>query len=126
MREGKRSHSIPATPEAIRPQVRPSDIDLDLHGMTVRDALAAVEVRLERAHSDRLHILKVIHGHGTGALKNAVRKYLSGSPLVTRHYFASYGDGGHGVTIAELNYGKGKPYNRRSNNEISPKQERWK
>lgn len=122
----KRPGRLPAAPAAPRPPVRPPDIDLDLHGMTVREALSAVERRLERAHADRLHILKIIHGHGTGALKSAVQKLLSQSPLVSRHYFASYGDGGYGVTIAELDYGKGKAYNRRANNEITPKPERWK
>ena len=109
-----------------RPRVQPVDIGLDLHGMTVQQALRAVERHLQDAHAARLHIVKVVHGHGTGALKDAVRDYLSKSPLVRTHRFASHGDGGFGVTIAELDYGKGKPYDRRANNSITPKPERWK
>ena len=116
----------PIPPAAPRPPVRASDVEIDLHGMTVRQALSAVQRHIERAHRDRLHIVKVIHGHGTGALKAAVQKFLAESPRVSKHYFASHGDGGYGVTIAELDYGKGKPYNRRANNLIGPKPERWK
>jgi DNA mismatch repair protein MutS2 len=109
-----------------RPPVQQAEIDIDLHGMTVDRALMALERHLRQAHASRLHIVKVIHGHGTGALKDAAQRFLAGSPLVKRHYFASHGDGGYGVTIAELDYGKGKPYDRRANNAIKPKAERWK
>jgi DNA-nicking Smr family endonuclease len=69
----------------------------------------------------RLHIAKINHGHGTGVLKQLAREILTKSDLVVRHYAAPQGDGGDGVTIAELNYGGHKAFNRRANNEIVPK-----
>lgn len=116
----------PTFPGALRPQVQPVDIDIDLHGMTVNIALSATDRHLSKAHSARLHVVKIIHGHGTGALKKAVHKQLKASPLVKKFYLASHGDGGHGVTIAELDYGQRGSYDRRSNNSIVPKSERRK
>ena len=127
MNREKRSHSasVPG-PAPTRPPLRPANIEIDLHGMTVREAEAAVERHLRAAHRDHLHIVKVVHGHGTGALKDAVQQWLQKSPLVKRQYFASHGDGGFGVTIAELDYGKGKPLDRRATYGITPRAERWK
>ena len=126
--QGKKPSAGGAAWSAVpqRAPVQAADIELDLHGMTVQVALQMVEKHLRDAHRSRLHIVKIVHGHGTGALKEAVQRYLSKSPLVRSHRFASHGDGGFGVTIAELDYGKGKPYDRRANNAITPKAERWK
>lgn len=114
--------SLPPT----RPPVRPANIDIDLHGMVVSAAERATELHIQRAHASRLHIVKIIHGHGTGALKKAVHRLLKSSPLVKKFYLASHGDGGHGVTIAELNYGQRGAYDKRSNYSISPKAQRRK
>ncbi|MEX0761024.1 MAG: Smr/MutS family protein [Dehalococcoidia bacterium] len=89
------------------------DFKIDLHGMRVHEALSAVERHLQRCYSGRVHVAHINHGHGTGALRQAVNELLAGHQLVAHHYPASYGDGGDGVTIAELNYGQGKPLRRR-------------
>ncbi len=109
-----------------RPQVQPVDIEVDLHGMPVAVAESATLRHLQKAHSARLHVVKIIHGHGTGALKKAVHRLLKSSKLVKKFYLASYGDGGHGVTIAELDYGQRGTYDNRSNYAITPKAERRK
>ena len=109
-----------------RPPIRPAEIDIDLHGMIVSTAVSTAERHISKAHASRLHIVKIIHGHGTGALKKAVHKLLKSSPLVKKYYLASHGDGGHGVTIAELDYGQRGSYDTRSNNSITPKSERRK
>ena len=96
-------------------------IEVDLHGMRAHEAETAILVHLQHCHNSRLHIAKINHGHGTGVLKQLSRDILTKSDLVVRYYAASYGDGGDGVTIAELNYGGHKAFNRRSNNEIVPK-----
>ena len=97
------------------------EIEIDLHGMRALEADTQIKIHLQRCHNARLHIAKIIHGHGTGALKQLTRDLLSKSDLVVRHYPAPYGDGGDGVTIAELDYGGHRPYNRRANNSIIPK-----
>jgi dsDNA-specific endonuclease/ATPase MutS2 len=97
------------------------DIEIDLHGMRAGEADTAIKIHLQRCHNARLHIAKINHGHGTGVLKQLTRDTLNKSDLVVRHYPASYGDGGDGVTIAEMNYGGHKAFNRRANNSIVPK-----
>ena len=97
------------------------EIEIDLHGMRASEADTMVKIHLQRCHNARLHIAKINHGHGTGVLKQLARDILAKSDLVLRHYPASYGDGGDGVTIAEMNYGGHKAFNRRSNNSIVPK-----
>ena len=109
-----------------RPPIRPANVEIDLHGMFVKTAVDATERHLQDAHADRLHIVKIIHGHGTGAVKTAVHAHLKKSPLVKKFYLASYGDGGTGVTIAELDYGQRGSYNSKRNNSIVPRAERWK
>ena len=103
----------------------PAEIGIDLHGMRAHEAIPAIERHLQRGHDARLHVVQINHGHGTGVLKQIARETLTKSPLVARHYPASYGDGDDGVTIAELDYrdhggGKGA-FNRRENNSIVPK-----
>ena len=53
---------------------------IDLHGMTVEEALRAVEVRLDRAIRAGLDRLEIIHGISGGRLRAAVRGYLAGIP----------------------------------------------
>ncbi len=103
----------------------PVEIEIDLHGMRAHEAVPAIEQHLQRCHNARLHVARVNHGHGTGVLKQITREVFSKSPLVTRHYPASYGDGSDGVTIAEMDYGAHggghRAFNRRANNLIVPK-----
>ena len=101
--------------------LEPVDIEIDLHGMRAHEAILAIERHLQRCHDARLHVARINHGHGTGVLKKITREELTKSPLVARHYAASYGHGNDGVTIAELDYGGHRAFNRRDNNSIVPK-----
>lgn len=112
--------------QPLRPPIQPVNIDIDLHGMTKVEAESEVVRHIDRAHTARLHIVKIIHGHGTGALKSTVHKTLKASPMVKKYYLGSYGDGGHGVTIAELDYGQRGSYDSPANHGITPKRERRK
>lgn len=57
---------------------------IDLHGMTVVEAIAAVEKRVNDAILADLDRLEIVHGVGTGALLKAVHQYLSGLSVVER------------------------------------------
>lgn len=58
-------------------------LSVDLHGMTVEQAIGAVERTLNRAVLEDYDQLEVIHGRGTGKLKTAVTAYLRGLSVVS-------------------------------------------
>ena len=75
--------------------------ELDLRGLRADEAVARVDAALNDAALDGLPALRIIHGKGTGALRRAVRDYLSGHPLVSGAGDGE-GPGGEGVTVARL------------------------
>uniref|UniRef100_UPI004029C63F endonuclease MutS2 n=1 Tax=Candidatus Scatousia sp. TaxID=3085663 RepID=UPI004029C63F len=76
---------------------------LDLRGYRVEDALDDLENYLDRASLANLSPVTIIHGHGTGALKSAVRDFLSTSPYVAKFRPGEDSEGGDGVSIIDIN-----------------------
>jgi DNA mismatch repair protein MutS2 len=74
-------------------------IELDLRGQRVEDGLAALDAYLDRAVLSGLPWVRVIHGHGTGAMKSAVREALRAHPSVRRSRPGEKGEGGDGATV---------------------------
>jgi DNA mismatch repair protein MutS2 len=79
-----------------------TDRQIDLRGQTVEEAISALEMELDQAATRQEDRIKIIHGHGTEALKKAVRTYLSRSVHVKKWKAGSPEQGGDGVTWAEL------------------------
>ena len=77
-------------------------LELNLVGSRVQAALAQLESFLDRATLENVGIVRIIHGMGTGALRDAVREYLGSSPYVSRFAQADRREGGGGATIAWL------------------------
>jgi DNA mismatch repair protein MutS2 len=75
---------------------------LDMRGMYVDDALPEIDAFLDRQSLAQAPHVFLIHGHGTGALKAAVRRHLATSPYVKRSLPAPREQGGDGVTIVLL------------------------
>ena len=65
-----------------RPARRQVPTELDLHGVRVDEALERLETFIDQATLAGLSTVKVLHGVGTGALRNAIREHLSHHPLV--------------------------------------------
>lgn len=78
------------------------DRTVDLRGKSVDDALSELEVNLDRAATRKEDRLKIIHGHGTEALKKAIRTYLSRSVYVKKWKAGTSDNGGDGITWVEL------------------------
>lgn len=76
---------------------------LDLRGYTVEDALDELEAFLDKASLVNLTPVSIIHGHGTGALKSAVREFLSTSPYVAKYRAGENTEGGDGVSVVDIN-----------------------
>jgi DNA mismatch repair protein MutS2 len=75
---------------------------LDLRGARVEEALDALDRYLDDAAVAGLGQVVIIHGSGTGALRDAVRTRVTGHPLVTSMRPGERGEGGDGATIVKL------------------------
>ncbi len=76
---------------------------LDLRGYRVDEALDSLDSYLDKASLANLSPVYVIHGHGTGALKHAVRDYASTSPYVAKYRVGESPEGGDGVIVIDVN-----------------------
>ena len=84
----------PANKRTLSPEV-------NLHGYRVDEALTVIDSLLDDAALEGMTSLKIVHGKGTGALRRAVREFLTGHPLVAS---TEPGEGGSasGVTVVQL------------------------
>jgi DNA mismatch repair protein MutS2 len=78
------------------------DRELNVRGERVEDALEKVRTFVEEAQALKLASVRILHGKGTGALRDAVRRYLRDEKRVERFEDAVPYEGGHGVTVAYL------------------------
>ena len=76
--------------------------EVDLRGMRVDEADIAVTQAVDAAVRADLGALRIIHGKGTGALRERVAELLSGDQRVRTFRMGAWNEGGAGVTIAEL------------------------
>jgi DNA mismatch repair protein MutS2 len=86
----------------VGPQSAPS-VELDLRGQRVEETLPQVDKYLDDAFLAGMPFVRIVHGKGTGALRQAVREQLRAHPLVKSHRSGERGEGGSGVTVAYLN-----------------------
>ena len=93
-----------STPRVVFQPAAPGHVpmEIDLRGQRVADIEAELERYLDDAYRAGLPLVRIIHGKGTGALRQAVRDVLSASPLVARYELAEPQLGGEGVTVAHL------------------------
>lgn len=78
-------------------------LELDLRGQTADEALMELDRRLDAAYLAGMPFVRVIHGKGTGRLRDAVRRALKDNAYVKGFEAGTPGEGGDGVTVARLN-----------------------
>ncbi len=76
--------------------------EIDLRGMDSVEAISILERYLDEAMRANLHSVRIIHGKGTGVLRNAVAQHLRKNKYVKQFRLGVYGEGEDGVTIAEF------------------------
>ncbi len=91
MPQNKHHHSTVPVPDEIH-----------LRRLTIDEALLKLDQYLNDAFMAGLYQVRVIHGKGTGSLRQAVQEQLSQHPLVKSYRLGGYGEGGTGVTMVEL------------------------
>ena len=106
------SLSARETPQEIKKQLAKSDAklreltakpEIDLRGMAIDEAIPLMERFLDNARMAKLNVVTVIHGKGTGALRQAVQQCLRRDQKGVKSFrLGRYGEGEDGVTIVEL------------------------
>ncbi|MGB2901187.1 MAG: Smr/MutS family protein [Candidatus Acidiferrum sp.] len=79
----------------------PTD-EINVIGMTVEEATGRLDKFLDDAALANRSQVRIIHGHGTGALRKGIGTFLTSHPLVERHSFETEERGGKAITIVEL------------------------
>jgi DNA mismatch repair protein MutS2 len=77
-------------------------MEIDVRGTRADDVLPRVEQYLSDAYLASMPFVRIIHGKGTGVLRQIIREHLAGNPLVKGHEPAGPSDGGEGATIVRL------------------------
>lgn len=107
-------HSIPAeepkhktqntseSPSAVRRPASTVGMEISLRGKLVEDGLDELDKYLEKAYSAGLPFVRIVHGKGTGRMREAVRTALKDNPYIQSFEEARENEGGAGVTIAML------------------------
>ena len=105
---GRRGELAPTTARPSRRATRDTGerrvvpATLDIRGARVDEALELLEQTLDGAAMAGAGRLTIVHGHGSGALRDAVRSALAGHPLVREWRPGERGDGGDGATVVSL------------------------
>lgn len=76
--------------------------EINLIGMTVDEALAHLDKYLDDAYLSHIPSVRIVHGKGSGALRNAVQNHLKRQKYVKSYRLGTFGEGDAGVTIAEF------------------------
>lgn len=84
--------------------IQTSDNTVDLRGLRAHEAIAMAEQFLDRTLSAGRKVAFLVHGHGTGALRDAVREALKESGYVARMRPGEHAEGGDGVTVVWLRW----------------------
>lgn len=85
-----------------RLNLRSVESSLDLRGMDAEEAIYTTDKYLDDAYLGGLKEVTIIHGKGTGVLRQSISDMLKRHPHVKNHRLGEYGEGGSGVTVAEL------------------------
>ena len=81
-------------------------LEYDMRGQTVEESLPGLERYLDAAYLAGLPWVRLIHGKGTGKLRQGVREYLRANPVVKSLESGQEGEGGDGVTVVKLAVGE--------------------
>jgi DNA mismatch repair protein MutS2 len=85
-----------------QPTDEPSAAEINVIGCTVEEATRRVDKFIDQAAVTGRPSVRIIHGHGTGALRRGLADFLSAHPLVGRIAAESPEHGGEAITLVEL------------------------
>jgi len=92
-------------PKNVQVQITSKQLEkneINLVGRKVDEALDLTDKFLDDAFLAQMSQVRIVHGHGTGTLRQAIADFLAGHPHVARYEAASQSEGGRGVTVVTL------------------------
>jgi len=102
-RASQRGHKREYKPtEAAPPMPASPGMEIDLRGQRVEEAIEQLDRYIDAAYLSGLPFGRIIHGKGTGKLREAIRDYLQNHALVSKYTTAEANEGGAGVTIVHM------------------------
>jgi len=99
---GETRAPAPARAVVVRPEAGEVPLEIDLRGLRVDESLEKLDRALDRALLAGLRELRVIHGKGTGALREAVHEYCRSHAAIQSAEIADQWEGGTGATVIRL------------------------
>ncbi len=100
--EEKKEIGIQNAPPFLKGKVGEPSVQLNVIGLTIEEALPKVDKFIDQALLHGLEKITIIHGVGTGRLRNAISQYLNGHRAVKNFIPGETMKGGRGMTIVEL------------------------
>ena len=88
----------------VESSVKAVKTEVDLRGMQLEEALVEADMFLDRTTMAGLNTVTIIHGKGTGILRNGIQQMLRKHPHVKSFRLGKYGEGENGVTVVELKH----------------------
>ena len=76
--------------------------EINVIGQNVEDAIFVVDKFLDDAALSKLQTVRIVHGKGTGKLRDGIHQFLKKNPHVKSFRMGTYGEGEMGVTVVEL------------------------
>jgi len=102
-RTKKRGHVREYEPsDTLPPIVKSPGMELDLRGQRVEEAIEMLDRYVDAAYTSGLPFGRIIHGKGTGRLRQAVREYLTDHTLISKVTQGQANEGGSGVTVVHM------------------------
>ena len=99
----ERGHARQFEPvDALPPAVKSPGIELDIRGKRVEEALEILDRYIDAAYTSGLPFGRIVHGKGTGRLRQAVRQFLREHTLVSKVTQGQNNEGGAGVTVIHM------------------------
>ena len=100
--EGEKPKTVEKGSIAVPMYSEAAKSELDLRGMTAAEAVDTLERFIDAAQMRHINTVTIIHGKGTGALRQAVQQCLKRSHQIKSYRLGRFGEGESGVTIAEI------------------------
>src|SRR5262249_12859472 len=102
LEELRRRKNVPSTPKATNAPTTVAESEVSLRGLTIEEAEPLLARAIDDAILGDLPYLRIIHGKGTGALRDFVQGFVKRDPRVKKFDFAPANQGGNGVTVVEF------------------------